>query len=312
MLVTAFLFKFLSRSTLFHRHVRRFCADYGMPLALVASSATAYWGRFRTANPLTLPVGAAFQPAHGRSWLVHFWELDGKWVALALPFGFILWVLFFFDHNVSVRHTFLYHLCSFSHLMSTNGTVGLRVQSLISQGSQFPLRKPAGFHYDFALLGVTTFLAGLLGVPAPNGLIPQAPIHTSSLLVHGIVPKDDVLHDDDGRFHEVPIAVVEQRVSNLAQGSLCLVLLTGPFLHVLNLVPQGVWSGFRCAYGLHTRLPHRRACGLVVCCLPSALGLRDGHTDDYFWWDLVGTWVSMNSRGTALLEKSFTSSRTAR
>jgi hypothetical protein len=48
-------------------------------------------------------VGAAFQPAHGRSWLVHFWELDGKWVALALPFGFILWVLFFFDHNVSVR-----------------------------------------------------------------------------------------------------------------------------------------------------------------------------------------------------------------
>ncbi|KAI0299586.1 HCO3 transporter family-domain-containing protein [Russula brevipes] len=213
MLVTAFLFKFLSRSMLFHRHVRRFCADYGMPLALVASSATAYWGRFRTADPLTLPVGAAFQPAHGRSWLVRFWELDGKWVALALPFGFILWVLFFFDHNVS---------------------------SLISQGSQFPLRKPAGFHYDFALLGVTTFLAGLLGVPAPNGLIPQAPIHTSSLLVHGLVPKDDVLHDDDGRFHEVPIAVVEQRVSNLAQGSLCLVLLTGPFLHVLNLVPQGV------------------------------------------------------------------------
>lgn len=105
MLVTAFLFKFLSLSALFHRHVRRFCADYGMPLALIASSAMAYWGRFHTARPLTLPVGAAFQPANGRSWLVHFWELDGKWVALALPFGFILWVLFFFDHNVSVRLT---------------------------------------------------------------------------------------------------------------------------------------------------------------------------------------------------------------
>jgi TRAP-type C4-dicarboxylate transport system permease small subunit len=77
----------------------------------------AYWGRFHNAHPLTLPVGGAFQPAHGRPWLVRFWELDGKWVALALPFGFILWVLFFFDHNVSVRHSvsFLFHL------MPTNG-----------------------------------------------------------------------------------------------------------------------------------------------------------------------------------------------
>ncbi|KAH8978463.1 HCO3 transporter family-domain-containing protein [Lactarius akahatsu] len=217
MLVTAFLFKCLSRSVLFHRHVRRFCADYGMPLALVASSAIAYWGSFHTARPLTLPVGPAFQPSHGRSWLVRFWRLDGKWVALAFPFGILLWVLFFFDHNVS---------------------------SLIAQGSQFPLRKPAGFHYDFALLGVTTFLAGLLGVPAPNGLIPQAPIHTRALVVHGLAPKatdNEELRDGiNEQPREVPVAVVEQRVSNLAQGSLCLVLLTGPFLHVLNLVPQGL------------------------------------------------------------------------
>jgi uncharacterized membrane protein YbhN (UPF0104 family) len=105
MLVTAFLFKFLSSSTLFHRHVRRFCADYGMPLALIASSAMAYWGRFHDAHPQTLPVGGAFKPANGRSWIVPFWQLDRKSVALAFPFGFILWVLFFFDHNVSVRHT---------------------------------------------------------------------------------------------------------------------------------------------------------------------------------------------------------------
>ena len=121
---------------------------------------------------------------------------------------------------------------------------------MIAQGSQFPLRKPAGFHYDFALLGLTTFLAGLLGVPAPNGLIPQAPIHTRALLVHRLAPKDEgIFRDDEGGAHvrEVPIAVVEQRVSNLAQGSLCLVLLTKPFLHVLNLVPQGARSDSSCA-----------------------------------------------------------------
>jgi hypothetical protein len=140
----------------------------------------------------------------------------------------------------------------------------------MAQGIEFPLRKPPGFHYDFFLLGVTTFIAGLLGLPAPNGLIPQAPIHTQSLVIMGREPKS--LEDEEAVTpisrsqtvtgvetnngssmsedqppvdptifdrHEVPVAVVEQRVSNLAQGSLCLVLLTGPFLHVLNLIPKG-------------------------------------------------------------------------
>lgn len=142
----------------------------------------------------------------------------------------------------------------------------------MAQGSEFPLRKPPGFHYDFFLLGVTTFIAGLIGLPAPNGLIPQAPIHTKSLLVLGQSQNDekdnassfqvhprssnnnsptaDSIHCDSGPpflpagyRHEVPVAVVEQRVSNLAQGSLCLVLLTGPFLHVLHLIPRGVLAG---------------------------------------------------------------------
>jgi hypothetical protein len=221
MLVTSFLFKSLSQKTFFHRHVRRFLADYGMPIALIASSAMAYWGRFNAANPTTLPTAGAFQAAGGRPWLVKFWELESKWVGIALPFGIVLWILFFFDHNVS---------------------------SLMAQGSQFPLRKPPGFHYDFFLLGVVTFIAGLLGVPAPNGLIPQAPIHTTSLSIMGAdvkkrdveeKPSDGTEYDPSEARHEVTIGVVEQRVSNLAQGSLCLVLLTGPFLHVLNLIPRG-------------------------------------------------------------------------
>ncbi|KAG0704794.1 HCO3 transporter family-domain-containing protein [Suillus ampliporus] len=242
MLVTSFLFQRLSETTLFHRHIRRFFADYGMPISLVATSGMAYWGRFNASNPTTLPVGGAFQAANGRAWLVKFWELDGKWVGIALPFGIILWILFFFDHNVS---------------------------SLIAQGSQFPLRKPPGFHYDFFLLGITTFIAGLIGLPAPNGLIPQAPIHTTSLLIMGKHSQKDLdeeeqitrpsprsgndskggvikmekSFDSSISRREVPIAVVEQRVSNLVQGALCLVLLTGPFLHILGLVPRGVLAG---------------------------------------------------------------------
>ncbi|KAH8824795.1 HCO3 transporter family-domain-containing protein [Flagelloscypha sp. PMI_526] len=224
MLVVSFLFQSLSKKTFFHRHVRIFLADYGMPISLIATSAMAYWGRFNAANPTTLPVGGAFQAAGRREWLVRFWELDGKWVGIALPFGIILWILFFFDHNVS---------------------------SLMAQGSEFPLKKPPGFHWDFFLLGITTFIAGLIGVPAPNGLIPQAPIHTTSLVVHGRLTKknDEELgvdekgeKDQQSREH-VPIGVVEQRVSNLSQGALCIVLLTGPFLHILGLIPRGVLAG---------------------------------------------------------------------
>lgn len=49
--------------------------------------------------------------------------------------------------------------------------------------------------------------------------------------------------NDVGDLSLVPVAVVEQRVSNLAQGALCLVLLTGPFLHLLHLIPRGVLAG---------------------------------------------------------------------
>ncbi|KAK0187152.1 anion exchanging protein [Armillaria mellea] len=220
MLVVSFLFQSLAGTTLFHRHVRRFLADYGMPISLVATSAMAYWGKFNSANPLTLPVNGAFKAASGREWLVKFWQLEGKWVGVALPFGIVLWILFFFDHNVS---------------------------SLMAQGSEFPLRKPPGFHYDFFLLGITTLIAGLIGVPAPNGLIPQAPIHTTSLIVTGQKADEEEPYNKKSQAFsnavEVPVAVVEQRVSNLSQGALCLVLLTGPFLHILNLIPRGVLAG---------------------------------------------------------------------
>lgn len=144
------------------------------------------------------------------------------------------------------------------------------------------MRKPSGFHWDFFLLGITTFIAGLLGVPAPNGLIPQAPLHTASLVVMGYdeqAVEDHAMSEmEDGRSlspevshtrsrsrsrtekpramssnssgltrrvsrvsetvrdarqrrreiaearketREVPVSVVEQRVSNLAQGCLC-------------------------------------------------------------------------------------------
>lgn len=99
-------FSALAQSGYVNKHFRRFCSDYGMPITIVAVTGLAYWGRF---NPyvneatMTLPTtNASFQPANGRQWLVRFWQLDGKYVGMALPFGIILFILFYFDANVSV------------------------------------------------------------------------------------------------------------------------------------------------------------------------------------------------------------------
>jgi boron transporter len=114
------------------------------------------------------------------------------------------------------------------------------VSSLIAQGSEFPLRKPPGFHWDIFLLGCTTGLAGILGIPFPNGLIPQAPFHTQALCVTRQVVDEKA---KGGHVVRVTDHVVEQRFSNLAQGLLFLVTMSGPLLVVLHLIPQGVLAG---------------------------------------------------------------------
>lgn len=145
--------------------------------------------------------------SHG--WFIHFWpsgsndSIEVGDVFLALPFAILLTFLFYFDHNVS---------------------------SLMCLLKEYPLKKPATFHWDFALLGLTTGIAGLIGIPAPNGLIPQAPLHTESLVVHDPLT---------GK----PISVVEQRVTNILQGALTFVMMTSPFLTVLGLIPQAVLAG---------------------------------------------------------------------
>lgn len=133
-----------------------------------------------------------------------------------------------------------------SHLSAPPSPNHPAVSSLIAQGSEFPLRKPAGFHWDIFLLGLTTGVAGLLGLPFPNGLIPQAPFHTESLCVTAHVP-DPSAKDHDHSSHPRlvlrPTHVVEQRASNLLQGLLTLGTMSAPLLAALRLLPQAVLAG---------------------------------------------------------------------
>lgn len=235
-----------NHSTFFKGWIRGIFADYGLPLCVVFFSGFVHFGPTLAGTTVQkLPTTKAFQPTDeirnqpgGHGWFVHFWDLNVGDAFLAIPFAILLTLLFYFDHNVS---------------------------SLMCQGSEFPLKKPASFHWDLFLLGITTGVAGLLGIPAPNGLIPQAPLHTTSLVVKKEVYIDgegvtypvneetrEMVKDSPSSYTLLTIneAVVEQRVSNFAQGLMILGTMSGPLLVVLGLVPQGVLSGLFWCMGL--------------------------------------------------------------
>lgn len=191
--------------------VRKVFVDYGVvALVIFFTGFIHFGGKLGNTELARLPITQSFQPTRSgdirpHGWFIHFWPGENISVGdvfLAIPFAILLTFLFYFDHNVS---------------------------SLMCQLKEYPLTKPASFHWDFLLLGLTTGLAGILGIPAPNGLIPQAPLHTDSL----------VIHDKTGKR----LSVVEQRVTNTAQGALTFLMMSRPFLVVLGLVPQAVLSG---------------------------------------------------------------------
>ncbi|KAE8225941.1 hypothetical protein CF319_g1379 [Tilletia indica] len=209
-----------------------------------------------------LPITRSWHPTLDRSWFIDFWNIELKWVFVAAPLGFVLFVLFYFDHSVS---------------------------AIGAQARQFPVKRPAGFHWDFFLLGITTLVSGFLGLPAPNGLVPQAPVHTESLTVFRQVDVDDDDNDDalrprrnesndvddassdvtrpghgadkaadpsvaqekprpSGRIspkrqHVITDRVAEQRLTHLVIGLLTLGTMTRPLLVCLGLMPRAVFAG---------------------------------------------------------------------
>lgn len=156
-----------------------------------------------------------------------FWTLPVKWVFVALPIGLLLTLLFYYDHNVS---------------------------SLTAQAKEFPLKKPAGFHWDFFLLGCTSFVGGIIGIPLPNGLVPQAPVHTDSLTEYEdrLVVSEENDDDDTGRpgptvtHHRKVVAAVRVREQRLSHFLMCLGLvgtMTGPLLDALHTMPRALFAG---------------------------------------------------------------------
>lgn len=230
-------------STIWKPWIRGVIADYSFVFP------TLFWvgfsnfpGRLAVTKQYRVPTVGAFQPTQHRNWVIEFWTLDVKWVFVAVPFGFLMMLLFYYDHVsypclLRKIRTLRHRICTY--FMTQN------VSSLTAQARQYPLKKPAGFHWDFFLLGCTCFVAGITGLPLPNGLVPQAPVHTDSLTVYET--HLNVIKTEDGAEIRKPLvkatAVVEQRVSHFMMGMAIWGTMTGPLLAVLSTMPAAVFAG---------------------------------------------------------------------
>ncbi|EMD00948.1 hypothetical protein BAUCODRAFT_190268 [Baudoinia panamericana UAMH 10762] len=205
---------------------RKLLADFAYPIATIWWTGFSHIpGRIKSTGLLRLEHTPAFYPTTDRSWLIDFWNCPVDWIFVALPIGILITLLFYYDHNVS---------------------------SLTAQAKQFPLTKPAGFHWDFFLLGITCFIGGIIGIPLPNGLVPQAPVHTDSLTeyVDNLArSREQDYEPSEGEWLQHNKKVVratkvhEQRLSHFIMALGFVGLMTGPLLIVLHTIPRALFGG---------------------------------------------------------------------
>nr|OQO29677.1 hypothetical protein B0A51_02582 [Rachicladosporium sp. CCFEE 5018] len=208
---------------LFHRYIRMGLREYAAAISIIFFIGMPHVSVLEGIPKGTLPVSSkAFQPSlPGRThFYVKFWELPGPWIAAAMVPGAIITVLFFFDHEIS---------------------------SIICTIKRFGTRKPTGYALDIVLLGLTTALCGILGIPPANGLLPQAPLHSESLM-H--TAKDEHVEKTvldkyglERTVHEPVQRIYEQRWSSFLHAGAILAFIAPPLQLVLGLTPTSVLAG---------------------------------------------------------------------
>jgi len=239
--------------------MRAVLADYAVLISVIAFTGLSYIGKLGDAGVSRVDVPNEFSTTASRDWLVRFWEVPGWVIVAAIPFGGILTMLFFFDHNVS---------------------------SLLSQQADFNLKKGSAYHWDLLVLGLSILPCSFLGLPPCNGLIPQAPLHVRSLATISEVtrevktnnnnhnnnkknrwlqknkrklkrkwsrfrnnkePEEDISQEEEEEGHslyhhkyEIWENVYENRVSPLMQAALIGVVLAPYLLPVIGRIPRAV------------------------------------------------------------------------
>jgi hypothetical protein len=218
MILAIFLSTAESWRPLFHRYVRLALTEYAAAISIIIFIGMPHIGELATLDRMTLNVSTSFRPTspERQTFFVEFWKLPIGWIFGAIIPGIIITVLFFFDHEVS---------------------------SIICTIDRYGTRKPGGFALDIVLLGTTTALCGILGIPPANGLLPQAPLHSESLM-HTEREQHTIIVDGEEKIEEREVRRVhEQRWSSFLQAAGIMLFVSPPFMKVLGLTPTSVLAG---------------------------------------------------------------------
>lgn len=203
---------------LFHRYVRLGLTEYAAAISIIFWIGIPYIGELASLDHERLEVQTSFRPTNpDRSiFFVRFWELPIEWVFLSIIPGAIITVLFYFDHEIS---------------------------SIICTVERYGTKKPGGYAWDIVLLGTTTIMCGILGIPPANGLLPQAPLHSESLM-HYVLESPEPVEDGEERQSPRPVArTYEQRYSHFIQAALILIFVSPPLQKLLGLAQTSVLAG---------------------------------------------------------------------
>lgn len=218
MLLAIFLSTAESWRPLFHRYVRLGLKEYAAAISIIVFIALPHVGELASLDKMTLAVSTTFRPTSPEReiFFVEFWKLPIQWIFASMIPGLIITILFFFDHEVS---------------------------SIICTIDRYGTRKPGGFAWDIVLLGTTTALCGILGIPPANGLLPQAPLHSESLMHTAKEEKTIIVEGEEKiEIREVQ-QVYEQRWSAFLHSGAILLFTSPPFMKVLGLTPTSVLAG---------------------------------------------------------------------
>lgn len=231
-------FTFRRNGIFFSRQARTVLTSYNTLIAVILGTALSYIPGLDQGGIIERVNVVApwdWQPTADRAWVVNPFEgISATGVFAALIPGFMFFLLFIIDHNVS---------------------------SILTQSPKFNLKKPPAYHWDFFVLGVTFFPCALLGLPPGNGLIPQAPLHCRALCTR------EYQTDAYGVRREVVTHCEEQRWSGLGQACLMFAALTT--FTVISWIPTGCLFGLLLYLGMSTyhadRASYRRNLSPPVC-----------------------------------------------
>ncbi|KAJ3498885.1 hypothetical protein NLG97_g783 [Lecanicillium saksenae] len=201
---------------LFHRYIRLGLSEYAAAISIIIWIGIPRIGELASLDHERLEIQTSFRPTNPdrHTFFVKFWELPIGWIFLSIIPGAIITVLFYFDHEISC---------------------------IICTVRRYGTRKPGGFAWDIALLGITTMICGILGIPPANGLLPQAPLHSESLMHY--VDADVTEPEQEAHTSTRVARTYEQRYSSFLQAAFIMIFVSPPFQRVLGLTPTSVLAG---------------------------------------------------------------------